>query len=87
MIAEEIMQVSEIASDKGKPFVIHNVLFCVLVLVEAEKTDAFISLTENFFRVSTTAEGDIHIDASRLKVHAVNAFVQQDGYVICLFFV
>jgi hypothetical protein len=41
MIAEEIMQVSEIASDKGKPFVVHDVLFRIFVLIEAEKTDTF----------------------------------------------
>ena len=87
MIAEKIVQIAEIASDKGKAFVIHNVLFRIFILVKAEETDAFIPLTEYFFRVSTTTKGDIHIDASRLKVHAVNAFIQQDGYVICLFFV
>ena len=66
MIAEEVVQVSEIASHKGEAIVVHDVLFRILVLVKAEQTDGTVSLAKNLFRVSATSEGYIHIDAFRL---------------------
>jgi hypothetical protein len=86
MVAKKIAQIAEVASDEGEPFVIHNVLLCVFVLVETIQADACIALPEDFLGVSSSSEGYIHIDAFGCKVHPVDAFAQQDRYMICLFF-
>ena len=66
MIAEKIIQVAEITSHESEAFIVHDVSFCILVLVKTEQADGVVALAENLFRMSATSESDIYIDAFRL---------------------
>jgi hypothetical protein len=75
VIAEEVVQIAEIASYEGESFIVHNVTFRIRILVETVEVDALVALSEDFLRVPATAEGDIYIDASWLEIHSVDAFM------------
>ena len=79
------MKVAEVASYESEPRVVDNVLFGIFILVEAVQVAVGIHTSQDFFRVSSSSKRHVYINACRMKVHAVDAFVQQYRYMINLF--
>lgn len=81
------MQVSEIASHECESRVVYDVLFRIGVLVKTEQAASFAHVLEDFFRVSSASKRHVYVDASGMEVHSLDAFVEQDRYVVNLFLV
>ena len=79
------MQVAEVTPDECKPFVVHNVALCILILIETEQLACGGHGAQDFFRVSSSSECNVYVSSSWLYVHTLDAFMQEDGNVVCLF--
>ena len=86
VIAQEILQVGEVAMYKCKPVVGKPVGPRVHVLVHTQQTAAGTQLRQDGTAVAATAEGHVYIGAIGLDGKPVNALVEQCRYVVNLLF-
>ena len=73
VIAQEVVQVAEIAAHECKVRVGHDVPFRIFVLVESQQPPAFAQARQYFAGMSAAAECNVYVRSVRADVHSVYA--------------
>ena len=84
IVAHPLLDIPEVAADKGESVIVDHVLLSIGILVEAVEVAVEPQASQDLAAVSAAAESHVHIDTVRPDSQAVNAFCQKHWYVVCL---
>ena len=85
VIAHPVLQIAEVAPHEGEVVLRFHVVFRVGILVETVEMPCISEARQYLAAMTATTEGDVYVYAVRLDVEAVDALVEENRYVVCIY--